>query len=455
LSGPKFSATAGDEAIELARHAGLVLDPWQQLVLRQSLGEGADGKWAAFEVGLLVARQNGKGAILEARELWGLFLGGERLIMHSAHLYKTSVEAYRRIKGLIQNTPDLHKRVLRYPAAHGEEGIELKNGARLQFVARTKGSGRGFSGDCVILDEAYNLDDGALTALMPTMSARPNPQLWYTSSAGNEDSAVLGRVVRRGLKGDPSLAYMDWSVPHDVDGPNDDIDVDDQQGWAQANPGLGIRITAEHVTRERRALDRVGFARERLGVGTYPAEETEDGPIPMDAWVLCVDPESQPVGKVAFGVDMTLDRSRAAIGVAGHRSDGVGHVEVADARPGSRWIVERVKDLRQKWRGPVVIDPAGPAGSLIPELEDAGVEVTKVTARDLAQACGAFHDVVCAKELRHLDDPRLTDAVRGARVRSLSDAWAFDRRTSGDASPLLAVVLARHAASKAAVPNIW
>jgi phage terminase large subunit-like protein len=226
LTGPKFSSTAGDEAIHLAAHAGLHLDPWQQLVLRQSLGEDTAGKWAAFEVALLVARQNGKGSCLEARELWGLFLGGEQLIMHSAHLYKTSVEAYRRIKGLIQNTPDLHKRVLRYPAAHGEEGIELKNGARLQFVARTKGSGRGFTGDCVILDEAYNLDDGALTALMPTMSARPNPQIWYTSSAGNEDSQVLGRVVRRGHRDDPSLCYMDWSIDHELDGDNDDLDAD-------------------------------------------------------------------------------------------------------------------------------------------------------------------------------------------------------------------------------------
>jgi hypothetical protein len=57
--------------------------------------ERADGKWAAFEVGLNVARQNGKGSILEARELAGLFLLGERLIIHSAHEFATSLEAFR------------------------------------------------------------------------------------------------------------------------------------------------------------------------------------------------------------------------------------------------------------------------------------------------------------------------------------------------------------------------
>jgi hypothetical protein len=42
-------------------------------VLERALGVREDGKWAAFEVGLDVSRQNGKGGILEARELAGLF----------------------------------------------------------------------------------------------------------------------------------------------------------------------------------------------------------------------------------------------------------------------------------------------------------------------------------------------------------------------------------------------
>lgn len=82
---PKYASTSGDEAIELCAMAGLHLDEWQQLVLRDSLGETVDGKWAAFEVALVVPRQNGKGSLLEARELAGLFLLEEELILHSAH----------------------------------------------------------------------------------------------------------------------------------------------------------------------------------------------------------------------------------------------------------------------------------------------------------------------------------------------------------------------------------
>ena len=75
--------------------AGLFLDDWQQFVLRHALGERADGKWAAQTVGLTVGRQNGKGSILEARELAGLFLLGEQLIIHTAHLQKTATQHFQ------------------------------------------------------------------------------------------------------------------------------------------------------------------------------------------------------------------------------------------------------------------------------------------------------------------------------------------------------------------------
>ena len=64
---------------------GLHLDPWQQLVLEGACGERADGKWSAFEVAVISPRQNGKNGILEAREIAGLCLFGEQLILHSAH----------------------------------------------------------------------------------------------------------------------------------------------------------------------------------------------------------------------------------------------------------------------------------------------------------------------------------------------------------------------------------
>lgn len=51
----------------------MTLDPEQELVLEGALGVREDGKWQTREVGLNMPRQNGKGEILLARELFGLF----------------------------------------------------------------------------------------------------------------------------------------------------------------------------------------------------------------------------------------------------------------------------------------------------------------------------------------------------------------------------------------------
>jgi phage terminase large subunit-like protein len=435
---PDYVSSAGDEAIAFCSRYGLILDPWQRHVITHSLGERRDGKYAAFEVGLLVPRQNGKGAVLEARELAGLFLFGEGLILHSAHEFKTAQEAFRRVLAIVENAPDLRKRVARIRTSHGEEGIELKSGARLRFVARSTGSGRGFTGDTVILDEAYNLSSEGMSALLPTLSARPNPQIWYTSSAGMATSDQLRRVRERGLAGEGKrLAFFEWSSPADVD-------LDSCEAWAQANPALGIRISEEFIESERDAMDDLGFSRERLGIWFDPsAHMVIDG----RKWAALADPTSQVAGPLVFALDATPERSASAIAVAGRRADGIGHVEVVDARSGTGWVVDRVVELQQRHKPAAwLLDPASAAGAWIPALQERGIEPVLVTGREMAQACGAlYEDVVENSAFRHLDQPQLNAALSGARKRPVGDAWAWHRRDSGiDISPLVASTLAWH-----------
>lgn len=191
---PKYVRSRGDKAIAFLDAIGYHLDPWQQLILRDLLGENEARKWAALEAVLLIPRQNGKTAITEALEIVHLFLFGTRLIIHTAHLFDTAYESYLRMVDLIEACPALDKYVRSKPSANGKVGIILNNGARLLYKARGTGQGRGFSGDLVILDEAYDLDPDMVAALIPALSARKNPQVIYTSSTGNEDSAVLIRA---------------------------------------------------------------------------------------------------------------------------------------------------------------------------------------------------------------------------------------------------------------------
>ena len=283
---PSDRDESGRNAVKLAAHAGLELDPWQQFVLEAGLRRRGS-RWAAFETCLIVARQNGKGTVLEALELAALFLFPDvRLILHSAHQFKTAAEAFLRIRSVIEGHPDFESRVSRIRTAAGAEAIELKDGKRLRFVARSSGSGRGFTSDLVILDEAYELGDQEMAALLPTLTARPDPQVWYTSTAGNPGSVQLGRVRRRGLAGgDGSLAFLEWSV--DENG----YDPADPAEWARANPGMHTgRITADYIERERAALGPEAFARERLSIGDYPVDGGSWETISADAWDACAAP---------------------------------------------------------------------------------------------------------------------------------------------------------------------
>jgi hypothetical protein len=443
--------------------AGLEPDPWQEAMTHHALGERADGKWAAFEIGMVVARQNGKGGFLEIRELAGLFLLEERLIVHSAHQFDTSLEAFNRLLFLIENCPDLSRRVKRVSRSHGEEGIELKTGQRIRFRTRTKGGGRGFSGDLLVLDEAMILPETAYAALLPTLSARPNPQVILTGSAVDQEvhehGTVFTRVRARGhAGGDQRLMFAEWSP--DIDRPDEvtPSQASDPELWAQANPGLGIRIMSETVANEQRSLDPRSFAVERLSVGDWPDLDAEDSNgITRNEWTGCEDPNSILKDPIRLAFDVRPDRSRSAIGAAGVNQDGTPHVEVVEHRPGTAWLAARAKDLQTKHNaGPVVLAAGSPAASLKTALENAGVAFEELSPAEFGQACGEFLDVVKESRLKHIGQGELQAAALGGKLRNSGDSLVWSRRTSTvDISPLVAVTLAHHVAQKGSTRSTY
>ena len=450
---PAVGESVGREAIELAESGGVVLDPWQQIPVLNGMGVRADGRWAAFEVGVNAARQNGKNEVALVRELAGLFLLGERLIIHSAHEWKTSMEHQRRIEQVVQDTPDLHKRVKPrgYKHAHGEESIELRTGQRIRFMTRTKGGGKGHTGDTVLLDEAQILAAAMLGALMPTLSARSvtgNPQLWYFGTAVDQmvhgDGLSFARVRARALTGeDPSLAYFEWSA--DADDP-EAVTVEmatDPARWLMANPAMGIRISEEHIANEQRSMDPRTFAVERLGVGDWPSLDASGAVIDQVNWAACGDETSRMVDPVVLGFDVTPDRSFASIGAAGFRPDGVSHVEVVERRRGTAWVMPRLRELDETHRPKLIVcDSLGPGASLLLEGEAQTLRVTRTSTREFAEGCALFFDHVERQTLRHLAQPDLDSAVASATQRRLGDAWLWSRRDAKDISPLAACTLA-------------
>ena len=454
---------ASKEAVEFAEAAGLHLDPWQQHVLTEGLAETADGKWAAFEVAIIVARQNGKGSILEARQLFGLFVLREQLAITTAHEFKTAYESFVRITQLIESNPDLDRKVMRIRRGAGEQAVELKTGERLRFLARSGGSGRGLSGDVVYLDEAFDLSSAQMGALIPTLSAKPNPQVWYTSSAPRSSSEFLLSLCKRGKEGvSPRLYFAQWDNPRGVD-------PEDRLAWARANPAMGIRITEDHIAAELDLMRSVPdeFARERLGVHELSPFEARDVKISREAWDStwaycppgCVEehvhkglfaaPEKK---QIVIGFDVDTDGERATICIAAGSIDSP-YVEVVAHHDGAAWLPQRLFELIVRWE-PVAVGcfGAGPAGAMVgpilARLSDAGLDTTifkQMGGAEYRQACGGFYlDVVAGKLRRAFGQGVLQVAVNDATEKLVGDSWMWDRRrATSPLSPLCAATVAR------------
>lgn len=467
---PAYTRTLGPEVADLARLAGFGPDPEQELALDAIFGLNEQNLSVAFEFAVIACRQNIKTGLFKQCALGWLFLTDERLVVWSAHEWDTVKEAFKDLDELITGSDVLRPRVKHIYQGSGAEAIELLSGARLIFKTRTKTGGRGLSGRKVILDEGFALQPAHMGALLPTLSAQPDPQVLYGSSAGLAESAVLRGVRDRGRAGkDARLAYLEWcSRPaaevcdagvkcvHKLETPG--CGCDDPANWQRGNPQLGGRISIETVRAERRAMPPEEFGRERMGWWDDPSEDPH--PFPIDAWGLRIDTAAPRPAGPALGLAVTRDRALAAIG-SGGRINGISHVDILDHRAGTGWIIDRAVEVYDEVGAcALVLDPTGPAGALekdLTEKDENGIarfstkpgpserRLVIITAREYAQACGALVDDTVNDRIRHRDRRELNAAFGVVRTRPLADAYAWSRKDSaGDISPAEAVTLARH-----------
>lgn len=487
-SGPDWVLTDGPAVAELNAAAGFPPDPQQELGLDLIFAVGANGLPACFAFCAICCRQNLKTGLLKQAAIGWLYVTDERRIVWSAHEMDTTRDAHKDLATMIEDTPALARRL---PAtqnrgiydANGQERIELATGQVLKFKARTLSGGRGLTGDKVILDEAFALKPAHVGALLPTMTARPSGQVLYASSAGKADSSVLRDVRDRGRAGSsPRLAYIEWLAPkepcsdpdcrHPKDATERGIDcaLDREHLWRAANPTITTgRISLQTIADLRQELPPEEFARESLGWWDEPADGAAAtfGP---GRWEACAaeEPERMPEAPAAIGVAVSVDQLWASIAAATKvelpdpedpEAEPQERVFVApvDRREDVDWVVAEVKRIQDATDCAVVIDEKGPAGHLIPALEEADVAVDTVNLAEYTAACADFFQKVRGQGLMHPSAAELDDAVEGAAWRNIGDgqrAWGR-RNSTAEISMLEAATLAVHGAEQLGAFNIY
>lgn len=428
--------------------------PWQQHVSDVALEVNPEtGRLHYRTVVITVPRQSGKTTLLLSLMVHRAMNFGERQnILYTA---QTQLAARKKFEDehvyMLRKSPLL--KYFKVRLSMGSEQIKWNNGSRHGITPPTEKAGHGETLDMATLDEAFaQIDARVEQALRPAMITRPQPQFYVISTAGSSKSLYLKDKVERGRNSidhwNPAtrVAYFEWSAPDDSDPSSHDV-------WRACMPALGYTIDIEAVQDEFDSMDLSEFRRAYLNQW---ADEIPDQWLVISEtdWNTCKDQESfiPEENPLVFAMDHTPERSFGTIVAAGLNKDSQIHfeiprnsTEVLDHRPGTAWMVPRMKQLHDKWKpSAVIIQANSPAASMIPDLKRAGIEVQSPSGVEYAAACGMIYDKIYQADIRHMGQAALARAMAAAVKYELPEGnWKWSRKqVFTDISPLVAATLA-------------
>ena len=447
---PHRTGTDGKGALLLYAEYGYKLDEWQQLVLDSILGTDSAGNYVTTSAGLSVPRQNGKSEILIARCFYGLVINGEK-ILYTAHQMRSVKKIFRRLEAMFTDKrhPEIAKEVKKIRYGIGEEAIELNNGGIIEFSSRSRQAARGFDGlSLIIFDEAQELTDEQVEALMATLSASTTGTRQLIFAGTPPYIGCTGEVFRRlreatiaasGRGEEMKNSWHEWGIAtEDLNA----LDLSDRKLWYDTNPSLGGRLTEEFTAREYETLSIDGFARERLGFWAKPitAESTATMAIDPILWDSCGSDEPKPEGKTAYGVKFSADGSEVVL--AGAVLPGIGQparialIAIEPTGNGITWLANWLND-RYKQASCVVIDGKSGTDLLIDRLKPPNGtwvfkdSVIKASTQTVINAASLLlndlneHAVTWYRQQEELRDSAIT-----ATKRNISGGWGFGGQTS-------------------------
>ena len=426
----------GQDMIDLATELGINLMEWQRFVCIHGHKVRPDGRWAHSELGLIMARQQGKSTLMMLRILTGMFVWGEGLQLASAHRLTTSLETFRQIVGLIETNPRLEKEVKKIRWQHGAEEIELFGNRRF-VVKAANNAARGLSKpETIHLDELREYkDEDAWSSMRYSMMAAKNPQVWIYSSAGDQHSVILNKLRERALASattnDP-IGWFEWSAEPDAPIllPSGEINWD---AFAQANPSLGITIHPDNL--KAVINDPPDIVRTEVLAQWV---DTINSAIDAQKWGLCqtepipLDPE-QPTW---LGLDLSPDRKFGAL-VATQKLSGerfnlvLLHTWSNDYSLNDLAVANDIAPYVRRYNTQTVAYSKRTAQAVASRLVPAGIPITDMDGAIYAESCDRWLGAINSHRLQHGGQEELTQQTLSAAKLPFGDgSWVIGRRAS-------------------------
>jgi phage terminase large subunit-like protein len=426
----------GQDMIDLATDLGINLMEWQRFVCIHGHKVREDGRWAHSELGLIMARQQGKSTLMMLRILTGMFVWGEGLQLASAHRLTTSLETFRQIVALIEANPKLEKEVKKIRWQHGAEEIELFGNRRF-VVKAANNAARGLSKpETIHLDELREYkDEDAWSSMRYSMMAAKNPQVWVYSSAGDQHSVILNKLRERALASattnDP-IGWFEWSAEPDAPIllPSGEINW---SAFAQANPSLGITIHPDNL--KAVINDPPDIVRTEVLAQWV---DTINSAIDAQKWGLCqTDPIPLDADKETwFGLDLSPDRKFGAL-VATQKLSGerfnlvLLHTWSNDYSINDLAVANDIAPYVRKYNVQTVAYSKRTAQAVASRLVPAGIPITDMDGAIYAESCDRWLGAINSHRLQHGGQDELTQQTLSAAKLPYGDgSWIIGRRAS-------------------------
>jgi phage terminase large subunit-like protein len=403
---------------------------------------GGPGAWDHNRVGVIVPRQQGKSALLQVRIIWGL-LNGEKLIVATAQSREVALETFRGVADLLYDGP-YAKLVKTVRYANGQETIELHNGCRYKILAPTPSAARGLTSHLAIMDEIREHKNyGVWAALVPTTTV-PKGQVWFASNAGDDSSVVLNDLREKALTQTKpgSIYYAEWSA-------DPMYDVDDPEGWIQANPAIGHTVDLETLKEAYETDPRPVFETERLSRWVANIQS----PWPPNSVVDAVEADLEFVKGLPtwLAVDVSIDRRHAALVAVQLREDDTlaGHLLrtwFADGAIDDLLIASEVAPVARDYSARSVSFDRYTAAGIASRLASVGIPVGDCSGSEFAMASDELLSAMVHGRLKLQDQETLIEHLLACAKKPYSDGgWRIVRRSSaGPIAGAVALAMAVH-----------